>query len=221
MLTATTTCRMPSSEAMIEWRRVCASTPLPRVDQHDGKIGGRGAGRHVARVLLVAGRVGDDELALGRREEAVGDVDGDALLALGLQPVDQQGEIDVVAGRAVLLRIALERGELVLEYLPGVRQQPADQRRLAVVDRTAGQEAQQRLALLPGKIVAHIFGRSDAFGQDVAHSQKYPSRFFFSIEPASSRSMRRPWRSEVRAVSISLTMPSRLSASDSIAPVSG
>ena len=37
----------------------------------------------------------------------------------------------------------------------------------------------------------------------------------------SSRSIRRPWRSEVVAVSISLTMDSRSSASDSIAPVSG
>ena len=33
---------------------------------------------------------------------AIGDVDGDALLALGLQPVDQQREIDLLAGRAVL-----------------------------------------------------------------------------------------------------------------------
>ena len=29
---------------------------------------------------------------------AIGDVDGDALLALGLEPVDQQREIDVLAG---------------------------------------------------------------------------------------------------------------------------
>jgi hypothetical protein len=36
---------------------------LARVDQDDREIGGRGAGRHVAGVLLVAGRVGDDELA--------------------------------------------------------------------------------------------------------------------------------------------------------------
>jgi hypothetical protein len=33
--------------------------------------------------LLVAGRVGDDELALLGREEAVGDIYGDALFALG------------------------------------------------------------------------------------------------------------------------------------------
>ena len=49
---------------------------------------------HVARILLVAGRVGDDELALVGREEAVGDVDGDALLALGGEAVDEQGEIE-------------------------------------------------------------------------------------------------------------------------------
>ena len=194
---------------------------LAGVDQHDGEVGGRGAGRHVARVLLVAGRVGDDELALRRREEAIGHVDGDALLALGLQPVDQQREIDVLAGRAVLLRIALQGRQLVLEDLLGVGKQPADQRRLAVVDRAAGEEAQERLALLSGEIVADAVGRLDALGHGVAHCQKYPSRFFFSIEPASSRSISLPWRSEVRAVSISLTMPSSVSASESMAPVSG
>ena len=67
---------------------------LARIDQDDRQLGGRGAGRHVAGVLLVARRVGDDELALVGREEAVGDVDGDALLALGLQAVDQQREVD-------------------------------------------------------------------------------------------------------------------------------
>ena len=45
------------------------------------------------------------ERAAGR-EIAVGDVDGDALLALGLEAVDQQREIDVLAGGAVLPRIA-------------------------------------------------------------------------------------------------------------------
>ena len=69
---------------------------LARVDQDDREIGGRGAGHHVARVLLVARRVGDDELALLGREEAVGDVDGDALLALGGEAVDQQREVDLL-----------------------------------------------------------------------------------------------------------------------------
>ena len=36
--------------------------------------------------------------------EAIGDVDGDALFAFGFQPVDEQREIDVGAGRAVFAR---------------------------------------------------------------------------------------------------------------------
>src|SRR5690606_21487429 len=55
------------------------------VDQNDRQFTVGCAGGHVARVLLVAGRVGDDELAFGRGEVAVRDVDGDALFALGLQ----------------------------------------------------------------------------------------------------------------------------------------
>jgi hypothetical protein len=58
----------------------------------------------------VAGGVGDDEGAVGGGEEAVGDVDRDALLALGPQPVGDLGEI----GRAVVRRVR-ERLELVLE----------------------------------------------------------------------------------------------------------
>ena len=68
--------------------------PFPRIHQHDGQLRSGRAGHHVARVLLVARRVGDDELALRRREVAIGDVDGDALFAFGAQAVRQQREID-------------------------------------------------------------------------------------------------------------------------------
>jgi hypothetical protein len=60
----------------------------------------------------VARRVGDDELALRRREIAVRDVDRDALLALGLEAVGQQREVELVADRALVLR-ARQRGQLV------------------------------------------------------------------------------------------------------------
>ncbi len=45
-------------------------------------------------------RVGDDELALVGGEVAVGNVDGDALLALGGEAVDQEREVDVLPLRA-------------------------------------------------------------------------------------------------------------------------
>jgi len=46
--------------------------------------------------LLVAWRVGDDVLARAGAEVAVGDVDDDALLALGDEAVGEQREIDGV-----------------------------------------------------------------------------------------------------------------------------
>ena len=99
MFTASTTSRMPSSEHDHGVAARLGEEALGGVDEQDGEIGGGGAGRHVARVLDVAGRVGDDEAAARRGEEAIGDVDGDALLALRLQPVDEQREVDVLAGR--------------------------------------------------------------------------------------------------------------------------
>jgi hypothetical protein len=118
---------------------------LARVDQDHRAIGGRRAGDHVAGILFVARGIGDDELALLGSEEAIGDVDGDALLALGGEAVDQQGKIDVLPLRAKPAAVRLERGELVLEDRLGIVKQATDQRRLAVVDRAAGDEAQHRL----------------------------------------------------------------------------
>ena len=85
-MTASAIACTPSRVAMNACRRVCSTHAVAGVDEHDGDVGGGRAGDHVARVLRVAGRVGDDEAALRRGEVAVGDVDGDALLALGAQP---------------------------------------------------------------------------------------------------------------------------------------
>src|SRR4029079_5613203 len=51
--------------------------------------------------------------------------------------------------------------------------------------------------------------------------QKYPSRFFCSIDPVSSWSITRPCRSEFRANSISSMIFGSVVALLSIAPVSG
>ena len=102
----------------------------------------RSAAGHVARVLFVARRVRHHELALGGGEVAVGHVDGDALLALRRQAIHQQGEIDGPALAAVAPAVRFQRRQLVIENQLGIEQQPADERALAVVHATAGQEAQ-------------------------------------------------------------------------------
>ena len=50
------------------------------------------------------------------------------------------------------LRVGRQRRELILEDHLGFVQQPADQRRFAVVDAAAGDEAQQVLPLVRAKV---------------------------------------------------------------------
>ena len=191
---------------------------LAGVDEDDGEVGGRGAGDHVAGVLLVARGVGDDELAPLGGEEAVGDVDGDALLALGGEAVDQEGEVELAALGADLLRVRLQRGQVVLEDQLRVVQQAADQRALAVVDAAAGDEAQHRLVLVALEIGVDVRGEQLVHG--VGH-QKYPSCFFFSMEPEESWSITRPCRSDEVVSSISWMISGSVAAVLSTAPVSG
>ena len=82
----------------------------------------------------MAWRVGDDEFAAVGGEEAVGDVDGDALFTFGGQTIDQQREIDVLALRAHLFRVGFEGCELVFEHHLAVVEQAADQGGFAVVN---------------------------------------------------------------------------------------
>ena len=94
MLTATITCGTRSSAIDGEVAAGLLEDALAAVDQHDDGVGGRRAGDHVARVLHVAGAVGEDEAAVAGGEVAVGDVDRDALLALGAEAVGQQREVE-------------------------------------------------------------------------------------------------------------------------------
>ena len=128
------------------------------VDQDDRQVAGGGASGHVAGVLLVAWGIGDDELALGGAEIAVRHVDGDALLALGLQAVDQQRQVDVIAGGADLLGVLGDGFQMVfVDHLRVVQQAP-DQGALAVVDVATGEEAQQFLAFVLGQVREDVFG---------------------------------------------------------------
>ncbi len=105
---------------------------VARIDQDDGKVGRRCAGRHVARVLLVAGRIGDDELPLRRREVTVRDVDRDALFALGAEAVGQKSKIDMTA--AAVCRSFGNAGKLVLVDALRIVKQASDERTFAVID---------------------------------------------------------------------------------------
>ena len=112
-----------------------------RINEDDRQVGGRGGGDHVARVLLVAGGIGNDVFARAGGEITVSDVDGNALFALGLQTVGEQREVD--GFHAALLRGALDGVQRVDQDGLGVVEQAADQRALAVIDAAAGEKAQQ------------------------------------------------------------------------------
>ena len=159
LLTAKTMCGTRSSWARSAWRqdlewlhrgeRPRGEVELGRIDEDDGGVAARGGGHHVPGVLLVTGRVGDDELALARREVAVGDVDRDALLALGLEAVGE-----VCEGYRLAAGLRLERVELVGEYGAAVEEEPADQRALAVIDRACREEAKRPARGRHGVVVA-------------------------------------------------------------------
>src|SRR5699024_5682671 len=99
-----------------------------------------------------------------------------------------------------------DRGHLVFENRFRIEQEPADERRFAVVHRTRGSEPQQ-VHIGAGRMV------------HVVH-QKYPSFLRSSIAASEKRSSPRVApRSVTRTVAISLTIFSMVSASDSTQPV--
>src|SRR5258708_2500984 len=209
--------------------------PLAYVDQDDREVRRGGARDHVARVLLVTGRVGDDEAPLGGGEVAVGDVDRDALLALGAQAVGQQRQVDEVLTLA--LAGLLDVRELVRQHLLAVVEQPPDQRALAVVDRARGGEPQQ-VGGPVGEAPEHLRGALRLDGRSRRTScvaavhpghlrrpprgthQKYPCRFRSSIAASVTRSSALVWpRSVTSVAAISATTSASVAASDSTAPV--
>jgi len=111
------------------------------IDEDDGEVGGGGAGDHVASVLDVTGCVGDDEFAPGRGEVAVGDINRDALLALGFQAVGEEREVD--HGVAASAGAFLHGEELVLENAFGVVKEAADEGGFAVIDGACGGETKK------------------------------------------------------------------------------
>ncbi|RMV89929.1 hypothetical protein ALP03_102740 [Pseudomonas amygdali pv. tabaci] len=125
---------------------------IARVHQNDRQVTGRSAGGHVTGVLLMARCIGNDELALGRGEISIGNIDSDALLPLGLQTIHQQRQIDVIAGGAGLLRVPGDGFKVIFIDHLRVMQQTPDQRALAVIDVATGKKAQHFLAFVLAQI---------------------------------------------------------------------
>ena len=116
---------------------------LARIDQQDRNVGLRRAGDHVTGVLLVSRRIGQDEPAPGCLEEPVGDVDGDALVALGRKAIHQKRIVGAARHRAEADAVALQRRHHVVRDRAALEQQPPDQGGLAVIDRATGKNAQK------------------------------------------------------------------------------
>jgi hypothetical protein len=84
---------------------------LAGVDQHQRGVGARRARDHVLDELAVAGRVDDDVVAGGRAQPDLRGVDGDALVALVLEGIHEEGPLE---GHAAPLAHDLDGLELAL-----------------------------------------------------------------------------------------------------------
>ena len=76
----------------------------------------------------MARRIGDNEFAFFSSEKAIGHINGNALLALSRQPVNQKGEINSFALRAGFFGRRFQGAELVVENHFAVIEQAPDQR---------------------------------------------------------------------------------------------
>ena len=85
--------------------------------------------------------VGDDEFSPGRREIAIGHVDGDALFAFRTEAVRQQGKVD--RPRGSVDTALFHRGQLVFVDGFRVMEQPADECRFAVIDASSRGESKK------------------------------------------------------------------------------
>ena len=115
---------------------------LAHIHKNECKIGGGGAHNHVARVLLVTGRIDCDESASVGFEVTPRHINGNSLFALRLQPIHQQGQIYIVPLGAMDPACCSGFLELIFRNRPGITKQPAKEGRLAVIHGSANDEPQ-------------------------------------------------------------------------------
>jgi hypothetical protein len=119
--------------------------PFDRIDHQQRRVGLGRARHHVLDEFPVARRVDDRVVARGRLEPDLAGVDGDALVALGLEGVHQERPFErhpaPVAHR-------LDGLELAVGQAAGLVEQAPHQRRLAMVDMADDDDAQEVALLL-------------------------------------------------------------------------
>ena len=91
----------------------------------------------------------------------------------------KQGQIEILPGIADAGRVLVQRRQLVFVHHVRVVEEAPDQGGFAIVDRPAGEEPQEVLALVIGQVGLDV--GCDELG--LMRHQKYPSRFFSSIDP--------------------------------------
>ena len=128
-----------------------------RVDDQHRAVGLRGAGDHVAQEFGVAGRVDQHHVARRVRKRIWRGVDGDALVALGLQRVQQERPFE---RHAAPRADGLQHLELAVGQAAGLVQQAADQRGLAVIDMADDDDADLRARGAVGGCRYGLGGRS-------------------------------------------------------------
>src|SRR5262249_21694290 len=151
-------------------------------------------GDHVLDEFAMARGVDDDVVAPLGPEPDLGGVDGDALVALRLERIHEEGPLERhPAPRAH----RLDGLELAFGQRAGLVEQPADQRRLSMVD-------------MPGDDDPELVARRGRVTYRLHHM--YPALRRRSKASSVSRSMARPARSGARVASSSAMISSRVSA---------
>ena len=114
---------------------------LQRVDDQQRAVRLRGAGDHVAQKFGVAGRIDQHHVARAGAEADLRGVDGDALVAFGLQRIQEERPFE---RHAPPCADGFQHFELAFGQAAGFVQQTSDQCRLAVVDMTDNDDANLR-----------------------------------------------------------------------------
>ena len=106
----------------------------------------------------MAGSVSDDEFPLVSRKITVSHINRNSLLPLVFETICKKGEIKFAAGCAVAGCILTEGGKLVLVHRLGLIKKPADERAFTIIDAATGDETENLLTLVLGKVGVDVAG---------------------------------------------------------------